>query len=596
MIPLATGHLGLGHTRLAIIDLSPLGQQPMVHPETGAMLVFNGEIYNFHNLRSELEEKGIRFRGSGDSEVLLHALVEWGPAALERLHGMFALAFYEPRNNSLLLARDPLGIKPLYVGSTGRSVAFASEIRALMATGLFAGTVNDRAVATYLAYGAVQGPETIYREIQQFPAGSWQRWDLATGAPSAIRSYWTFPEPREITAGEATAQVRTTLDEAVRTHLISDVPVGILLSSGIDSTIVTALAARHSREIRTFTVGFAEHEDFSELAIAEETARRLGTTHTAIRVTNDEARRSLTNWLRSLDQPSMDGWNVYTVCSTVRQHGIRVALSGQGGDELFGGYSSFVDVPRALAIHAHMGLLPRAARGALASLGRTLGAGGRVGKAVDMVASDGSVLSLYLHRRRTLSDKQMQQLGIDARALDLNPQFVPPESVADLRLSDRDHVANVSVLESRLYLGNMLLRDSDTNGMAHSLELRVPMLDTALLNLAYSIPGDVRLPNRRADKHLLRAAFGDLLSERQLQGAKRGFALPVGRWMAGPLRDFCEASLTELTSSLGLKTSGVKTIWKTFLRDPDSVMWSRAWELCVLGSYLSDSHATAAAA
>lgn len=594
--PSGVGHLGLGHTRLAIIDLSETGTQPMIHPRTGAVLIFNGEIYNFLDLRKELIAKGISFRGTSDSEVLLHALSEWGPAALERLHGMFALAYYDPRDNTLLLARDPLGIKPLYLATAGRVMAFASEVRALVATGLFTGRINHRAVGSYLAYGSVQGPDTIYSDIGQFPPGSWQRWDLTTATSTAPRRFWTFPEPREFSEAEAAEAVRHTLEEAVRTHLISDVPVGILLSSGIDSTIVATLAARESAEIRSFTVGFAEHEDFSELATATATAKRLGTRHTNIRVTNDEARTSLTSWLRSLDQPSMDGWNVYTVCQTVRQHDIRVALSGQGGDELFGGYSSFVDVPRALAIHGRMGLLPRGARGALASLGRSLSSSGRVGKAADMLASDGSLVSLYLNRRRTLSDEQMKQLGVTASSLNLNPQFAPPEVLAELPLSEHDHVANISKLESTFYLGNMLLRDSDTNGMAHSLELRVPMLDTALLNLAFAIPGSVRLPNRRADKHLLRVAFGELLSESQLQGPKRGFHLPVGRWMAGPLREFCEASLAELPGSLGLSAAGVRRIWNTFLRDPNSVMWSRAWELCVLGSYLGTSSAAAAAA
>jgi asparagine synthase (glutamine-hydrolysing) len=213
-----------------------------------------------------------------------------------------------------------------------------------------------------------------------------------------------------------------------------------------------------------------------------------------------------------------------------------------------------------------------------------------------MVASDGSILSLYLHRRRTLSDRQMRDLGADARSLNLTAEYLPPESLDNVRLSNGDDVADVSILESVLYLGNMLLRDSDTNGMAHSLELRVPILDTALLNLMYSLPGSLRLPNGRADKHLLRQAFGDLLSPEQVRSPKRGFALPIGRWMAGPLRDFCEASLKGLDSSLGLKSQGIRRIWESFLKNPDSAMWSRAWELCVLGAYVSSTPSRAEAA
>ena len=594
----AAGVLALGHSRLAIIDLSELGGQPMIHQDTGAALVFNGEIYNFRELRRALEHRGIQFRGNSDSEVLLHALLEWGTDALTKLRGMFALALFDPRTETLLLARDPLGIKPLYIGSSGGSLGFASEVRALLASGLFPSAVNDRAVSTYLAYGAVQAPDTIFKSIVPFPPGSWQRWDLSTNVPrpTATRRFWEFPEPNSsMTEEEAVAAVSTTLDDAVRMHLVSDVPVGVLLSSGLDSTIVTSLAARHSADIRTFSVGFADHDDFSELALANETARRLGVRHTSIPVTDSEARERLQGWLASLDQPSMDGWNVYTVCSTVREHGIRVALSGQGGDELFGGYSSFTDVPKALGIHERLGHLPRSALGMLVSVGSALSNSARVDKAADMVACDGSVLSLYLHRRRTLSDRHMKALGVVPESLNLTADFLPREVVPELRLG-ADTIANVSQLESIFYLGNMLLRDSDTNGMAHSLELRVPMLDTVLLNLVYSLPGDRRLPHGRADKHLLRLSFGSLLQERHLQAPKRGFALPIGRWMVGPLREFCEASLHELQQWIGVRPEGVRRIWTSFLKTPDSPSWSRAWELCVLGSYLSSVNSAAEAA
>lgn len=586
--------LGLGHRRLSIIDLSSAGHQPMVHPKTGDELVFNGEIYNFQGLKQELLSAGECFIGHSDTEVLLHGLSRWGPDYLKRLKGMFAFAFFNAREQSLLLARDPVGIKPLYVASFPDGILFASEVRAILASGLVERTLDMQGVAGLLAYGAVQAPNTVVRGIRSFPAGSYQIFHAhGNGVAHTPQHYWSYPAARvQCTTGEVVEQLEHTLETAVCEHLVADVPVGVFLSSGLDSTIIAALMARHTTRVRTFTVGFADQPDMSEIPLAAETARLFNLDHTPILINGPQAEAATMAWSQSLDQPSVDGLNVYLISKVVREQGITVALSGQGGDELFGGYTSFSDVPRLRGMMRKIGWLPRLCRQAFAQMA-TMGRSEAVRqKFLDMVRTDGSVRSLYLQRRRAMSVDQLARLGIGARELGLDDSFLPPESLDGVAVDDRDPVWSISQLESRFYQGNMLLRDGDANGMAHSLEIRVPLLDQRMLDLMLAIPGPVRLPNGRADKHLMRMAFAPMLRPALLNQTKRGFTLPIRRWMTGPMRDLCEHALTGLKSVGCLSAAGIDSLWQSFLSNPESPIWSRAFTLCVLGLYIRKNSLT----
>jgi asparagine synthase (glutamine-hydrolysing) len=595
VLPLGRGSLGLGQRRLSILDLSPAGHQPMRHPQTGDWMVFNGEVYNFAVLRRELETAGETFVGSGDTEVLLHALARWGPACLRRLQGMYAFAFFDAANRRLILARDPAGIKPLYLARAGDAWLFASEVRALLASGLVPPRLDPRGVAGLLAYGAVQHPCSLFRDIVSLPPGTWQeigpdadgRWVVA-----APQTFWSYPRP-DAALGEARAagEVAATLDAAVRDHLVSDVPVGVFLSSGLDSTIIAGLAARHARDLRTFTVNFADQPDFDEQRLAAETARQFGLPHVEIPLPAAEAEAAALDWLGALDLPSMDGLNVYVISRAVRRHGIKVALSGLGGDELFGGYPSFRDVPRLRRVVSRLRPLPSGARrglAALAGLGRPTAVRGKL---TDMFGGDGSLLSLALQRRRVLSDGQLAALGIEAERLGLTPDFQPPEALEGIDPHESDPVAAVSRVESRFYQSNVLLRDADANGMAHGLEIRVPFLDQRLLDLGHALPGKVRLPPGAPGKYLLRRACAPLLRPDLLSQPKRGFTLPLRRWMVGPLRSLCEAGL-KTAKEVGLfRPEGVDAIWQGFLREPESPMWTRALSLSVLGTFIRRTEA-----
>lgn len=590
VLPLNGAVLGFSFRRLAILDLSPAGHQPMFHSQTGNCLNFNGEIYNYQEIRRDLSARGVQFRGQSDSEVLLHALTEWGPAALPRLAGMFALGFYDARQRSLLLARDPLGIKPLYFGRGAKGeFLFASEMRALAATGLIDMQVDPAAVAGYLAYGSVQGPATIVRSIREFPAGSYQWIDAAvlSETPASPTRYWTIPAPDASAAGNDVAgALRDVLTTSVREHLASDVPVGVFLSAGIDSTVIASLAARYAQSLRTFTVGFDEHPDVSEAPLAARTAQRIGARHSEIQVSSADALDACRRWLDCLDQPCVDGLNTYIISEVVRREGIIVALAGLGGDELFAGYHTFSRVPRFVRAMRWLRWIPRSERrrwAGLAALGKPTAV---ARKLADTLGSDGSVFEVYLQTRRVTSEQALAELGIEPHRLHLTPRLLAPETERALIRQHPDAIWSISQFESLLYMGNTQLRDSDTNAMAHSIEIRVPLLDTRVLDFAYRLPGSVRMGSPPRAKHLLRTAFAEFLPDELMDKPKSGFALPVGRWMLESLRDECEAGIAHLRGTGLLRVGGIDDIWQRFTKSGDTSRYARAFSLVVLGHYL----------
>jgi asparagine synthase (glutamine-hydrolysing) len=588
-LPFQSAKLGMGFRRLSILDLSQCGHQPMVHPTTGDCLIFNGEIYNFRELRGELEGEGVVFRGHSDTEVLLHALVQWGTAAIDRLAGMYAFAFYKAKEQRLLLARDPLGIKPLYTASVKDAFLFASEVRSLLASQLIPRKSDPRAVACFLAYGSGQAPHTMLQRIELFPPGYWQEIDVKVLDHRAEppHCYWDVPPPQPAAdIVEVCRDIRAKLNQAVREHLESDVPVGVFLSGGLDSTIIARLATKYTDRLRTFTIGFADNPDLSESTVAAETARLIGAEHHDIQIVGDRTEQICIEWLESLDRPSIDGLNTFIISQAVRAQGIVVALSGLGGDELFAGYSTFWRIPRLLrALHA-IRWAPSSVRSMLATAS-TLGRPAAVAeKAVDMATSDGSLLELELLARRVMSNQQLVELGIDGHALGLTKDLMSPPLMDSLRIDPDDPVWTISLLESRIYMSNTLLRDTDTNGMAHGLEIRVPFLDRRVIDYVFSLPGGVRLPTASSPKYLLKRTFSEMLRPDVTNRRKSGFTLPIGQWMAGPLRGMCEEAVEHLKSHGGLRSEGVDRIWNDFIRNKKRSHWSRAFALCVLGQYL----------
>jgi asparagine synthase (glutamine-hydrolysing) len=528
----ASRRVGLAHRRLSILDLSPAGSQPMTRGDL--TLVFNGEIYNFRSLRLELEQLGHRFQSNSDTEVLLAMWAQYGPAALARLRGMFAFALWDARARQLVLARDPLGIKPLYWGQEDRGVVhFASQVRALALA-----PVDTRPEpaghAGFLLWGSVPEPWTLYRGIHALPAGHWMVMDDAgVGQPrryADLERALGSPPAEGLATEQALATVSGALEESVGLHLEADVPVGVFLSAGLDSTLLAALAARRGSGLVTTTLGFdrLRGTEGDETALAESVARQLATDHRTHWVGRDDFLAQREHILGAMDQPSIDGINTWFVARAAAGQGLKVALSGLGGDELFASYPSFTDVPR---IVSRMGPLAR-----VPGLGRAFRwisapwlARMQRPKYAGLIEYGADEAGAYLLRRGlympwelpSVMDPDMARQGW--QRLQVRSQLAQSSRVEGpqrLRLSS---------LEMGWYMRNQLLRDADWAGMAHSLEIRVPLADWGLVGAVSPL---LAAHPSLTKPEIARAAAAEL-PQALFARRKTGFAVPVHEWLTG---------------------------------------------------------------
>jgi asparagine synthase (glutamine-hydrolysing) len=596
VIPVRGGTVGLGNRRLAIQDLSPLGHQPMVNQATGDILVYNGEIYNAPALRDLLRTEGLEFRGHSDTEVLMRAYERWGTECLTRLRGMFAFALWDARRSRLVIARDPMGIKPLYYAAKKDSwFVFASEVRALLQSGLPDTRIDPRSLAGYLAYGAVQEPLTIYEGIFSLPRGCWQELDDLGNVVGGGR-YWQFPLPEESQRGRCLTDLveegRGILQESVRRHLLSDVQVGLFLSSGLDSTALLGLTPE-KHNLDAFTVSFPDHPEYNEVLAAKVAAERFGVRHHECPVSDKTASNWIHKALECMDQPSMDGFNSYIVSRAVREHGIAVALSGLGGDEVFGGYELFHRVPRIYNALSWLIPFPESVRTTAAWLATVFTNDTVRQKAHEIAKVNPGLIGLYFRQRRLIGDSALEAFGFQAETLCLSEDFQVPELQYEGCYSPADLLASVARLDAAFYLENILLRDSDVFGMANSLEIRVPFLDRDLIEWAFRLPGDVLLPKGAPLKYLLRKICAEVYGQLPVASSKRGFVVPISAWLRGPLREVMEVSLGTLRDSGLLDTTGIDDVEEIFRRQPDSPAWSRLWALVTLGFWLGTQHAAA---
>ena len=527
------GPVGLGHRRLAIIDLST-GDQPMSSEDGRVWIVFNGEIYNFRELRQELEAAGARFRTQSDTEVILRAYDADGPACVSRLRGMFAFAILDERSRRLVLARDRVGIKPLVYAWDGRRLLFASEIKAIVEDQTVARDLDADALGEYLTFHYVPTPRTIFASVRKLPPASLLVLPLDGGAPEISR-YWRlrFAPDARIAEGEWSERLRGALSDAVRSHMVSDVPIGAFLSGGVDSSTVVALMAETSpTPVRTFSIGFDE-TDFDELRFARQVAARYGTDHYEL-VVKPAALDVLPTLAWHLDEPFADASAIptYYVAKITREH-VTVALSGDGGDETFAGYRRYV---QALALAARMDSSPaRLARPLLRLTSRLLPVGAR-GQAWTGLMGSGALeryARLVTHERpetlrRALSDDWAHVAS----------RVSAPLSFARLLATGdtRDPVSTLQHIDMETYLPDDILAKVDRTSMAVSLESRVPLLDHRLLEFVATIPSSLKLKGG-AGKYILKRAMASRLPSDILSRRKMGFGVPLGAWFRGELRD-----------------------------------------------------------
>ena len=541
--------IGLGNTRLAILDLSTLGHQPMQDRQTGNWIVYNGEIYNFREVREKLEREGTQFASHSDTEVLLKAYGHWGEACLQLLRGMFAFAIWDARQRRLFIARDPMGIKPLYYYAADRYFLFASEVRTLLGTGLVPRQLDQSGLMNYLDFGSVYDPNTLIEGVKSLRPGHylvWERgqtrevmyWDLVASeqGATATRSAWRISG--EQTRKKINDELRGTLEEAVRLQLVSDVPVGVFLSGGIDSSSLVALLSQSGVRLNTFSLVFRE-ADFSEARYSRAIAKKFGTEHQEILVSQQDALDALPGAMRAMDQPTIDGVNTYFVSREARNRGVKVALSGLGGDEMFAGYSSFRTVPRMEQFVRWWGHVPKAVRLPLAAtFARSAAQTDRNRKLAVLALSNGRLIHPYFLSRMLFTPYQRDGLlqRSDEREVDRANQPLR-ESLSRTRLLDS--VNRVSYLETRCYMLNTLLRDSDFMSMAHGLEIRVPLIDHRVAELVFTVPGPWKLDSDDP-KHLLVTALQGALPTGIVRRRKRGFTLPFEHWLRDELHSGVE--------------------------------------------------------
>lgn len=565
--------IGLGHRRLAILDLSPLGRQPMHDPQTGNWIVFNGEIYNFREIRRKLESKGVCFQSRSDTEVLLKAYGLWGRDCLYHFRGIFAFAIWDSRSSSLFLARDPLGVKPLYYCDRGRYFLFASEIRALLHTGLVPRKLDRVALLSYLSFGSVYEPVTAIAGISTLRAGHCLTWK---DGEARSERYWTVPP---LTAGlnlnEATQQIAESVDESIHMQTVSDVPLGVFLSGGIDSSAITAVLSR-SRRPSTFSVVFREPE-FNEASSSRAIAQHFRTDHHEICCSADDGMDLSRQAIAAMDQPTIDGLNSYLICGVARRAGIKVVMSGLGGDELFCGYRTFRSVPRMERFLRFWNQVPGRASVAGFLLGRA-GQSDAYRKAHALATENGHLVHPYFLARALFTPAQARMLLCDSGA---EPALAPLRGV----LSDTAHmdpINRVSYLESRCYMLNTLLRDADVMSMAHGLELRVPLIDSQLAEKMFMIPGHFKV-QRDVPKPFLVNAVRSELPDAIVRRKKQGFTFPFERWLKNEMREEVQQSIANLANGPlrdVIQPDAATRVWRDFQSGDTS--WSRPWSLHVL--------------
>jgi asparagine synthase (glutamine-hydrolysing) len=549
----------LGHTRLRIIDLSPEADQPLPNEDRTVWVAYNGELYDGVEARRGLEAGGHRFRSRADTEILVHRYEDHAQdpvSMLDGLRGMFAFAIVDTNRDRVFLARDRLGIKPMYWAEIPGGIAFASEVGALTAAGVVHEHVDPALLGEFLLWGHTRTDHAFVPGVRELPAGHVLLWE---GGTCTVRRWWQpVLEPRADVGEEAERLLRAVLDDSVRRQLVADRPVGVFLSGGVDSGAVATRAAA-AGDVRTFTASFPEAQE-DEGPVAAAVAARLGVAHSDVPVTGEEVGEAMPDILAAMDRPTADGVNTWLVCRAAHQAGLVVALSGLGGDELFGGYPSFQQVPRVASIRNALSPLGRTIRASAADAAARRSPGGRLGR---LLGGAGGLSGAYASVRCQFSPAELHAAGFVGPLGTSVAGDDPTRCVGD----------RVTLMELSNYMPEQLLRDTDQMSMSHSLEVRVPLLDDAVVRVALAIPADVRL---EPGKQLLARAAGVSRTR------KRPFSLPFDTWMRGPLRTYVRDGLlsSELPFADEIPSAFRRNLWSAF--EDRRTHWSRPWAVALI--------------
>jgi asparagine synthase (glutamine-hydrolysing) len=576
-----TDTAALGHRRLSIIDLSDAANQPLYDRSGRYGIILNGEIYNYREVKATLPD--YPYKTNGDSEVILAAYLKHGRECLSVLNGMFAFAIWDDELKEMFIARDRLGVKPLYYSQMKPgALLFASEIRAILEADLVPRKLNTAAVFEYLMYQSVYSPRTIVENIYQLPAGTY---GIYKDSKLSIKPYWqvenaaaNVPEERPA----ALRDIRELFLRSVERRMVSDVPVGAFLSGGIDSSAVVAMMAEVSGQpVNTFSVVFDECE-FDESRYSSLVAKKFNTRHKSIHLKPHDLLAELPNALTAVDSPSGDGLNTYVVSKVTKQAGIKVALSGLGGDELFAGYHYFRQW-----LDLKHGLLPR-----LPSIGRRMAAGvlaatgrSKFQRMADILAADEIDLAAVYPRTRQVMSHRMA-VAYKKNGYSSDPLQLMLSEKAE-RVESFPLLSQFTIAELVGYTQNVLLKDIDQFSMASALEVREPFFDYQLIEYVLGVPDEFKLTSR--PKSLLVDALGEALPGEIVDRKKMGFVLPFAKWMRHELRDFCSARIRGLAERGLVNSDMLLDRWSRFERGSGDVRWSELWHLVVLTEWLENN-------
>ncbi|SMO35143.1 asparagine synthase (glutamine-hydrolysing) [Saccharicrinis carchari] len=575
----SSDYITLGHQRLSIIDLSSAGHQPMHTPDQRYTIVYNGEIYNFPDIKKELNYP---FQSQTDTEVILAAWQTWGNACLHKLNGMFTFAIWDDKEKSLTLVRDRLGIKPLYYFYDNEKLLFSSELRSLLASNLIPRQIDPEGLTDYLRYQTVQAPNTIVKNVRMLEPGSYL--EIKADKKSLItKKWWHIDKCQSEVPGsyqEVKAEVAKRFYASVERRLVADVPFGAFLSGGIDSSaVVGAMAQVSNRQVKTFNISFAEKE-FSEAKYASHIAQLHQTDHTEINLSPNDFLRELPNALNAIDHPSGDGPNTWVVSKVTKQAGVTMALSGLGGDELFAGYPIFNRMAK-LESYKALYRLPLGLRKTLGSALQKVkpGVASNKMKALLSLKNYDFATQYSISRQVLLDDRVNQLLHTPAQS-----PHLPIELLKSFSLNDKSILTKVSISEVSTYMQNVLLRDSDQMSMAHALEVRVPFLDHELVEFMLSVPDKFKYPH--SPKKLLVDALPHLLPDYIVNRQKMGFVFPWSEWLKKDLYELGTHHISQLAQRPYFKVDALTDLWTQFNNNNPSVTYSRLWPLIVLNHWM----------
>jgi len=585
--PDAGGHFvkplaALGHRRLSIIDLSDAATQPMSDPSGRYTIIYNGEVYNYQEIKAELGD--LAYQSKSDTDVILAAYIKWGAESLTKLNGMFAFAIWDEEDKSLFVARDRLGIKPLYFSEREGKLIFSSEIRSLLASGLVDKVLNREALSEYLRYYATNAPQTLLKDVEQLMAGSYGIWK---NGRFSQHTYWQAATVEQEAAGQSyetvAARVRELLQEGVERRLMSDVPFGAFLSGGIDSSAIVALMATVSDQpVDTFSIIF-EDEAFDESQWSSLIAKKYNTRHHPITLDPNDFLEKLPQALTAMDHPSGDGLNSYVVSEATKKEGFTVALSGLGGDELFAGYPVFQRYQRLRNMKSFYGV-PSGLRSLAGQAVATVYRNHKTARLQELIELEQNRFEqLYPVFRKIYNDREIDRLlGMHTPAEStISGIFLPDELDA---INELPIFSQVSIGEISTYTQNVLLKDTDQMSMAHALEVRVPFFDHKLVEYVLGIPDAIKQPTY--PKKLLVESLGELLPHEIVHRKKMGFMFPWENWMRNELKDFCETHMYRLAEREVFAADEVFRIWQGFMQKNKEITWIKVWMLVVLDEWM----------